>query len=93
MFAFLTAVLAFGIPALATGTKFNPSARRNTESAGIFSQILAQEPMASLIKKEMHKKIGLEPEKCLQKTICEAHRAPKNKKYGLLAVPFQIFYP
>lgn len=37
------------------------------------------------------KKIGLEWQSCMKKTICEAHRNPK--RYGLLAIPFHMFFP
>lgn len=90
---FLTTVLIFALPVLFTGEKLPMDARSNDGIYGIISKILRTDPIASLIKNGMHKKIGLEPEKCLQKTICEAHRAPENKRYGLLALPFQIFYP
>lgn len=91
MFGFLTSVLVFALPVLLTGQKFNPNARSN--EGGILETLLKTEPLATLIKQGFHKDIGLEPEKCLQKTICEAHRQPKNKEYGMMAVPFQMFYP
>ncbi|CAL8091136.1 unnamed protein product [Orchesella dallaii] len=93
MFAMLSAVLIFSIPVLLTGTRFNPNARSMEDGEGILDSILKTEPLARLIKNDYHKKIGLEPEKCLKKTICEAHRSPQNKRYGMLAVPFQMFYP
>lgn len=87
----LTGVLIFALPVLFTGQKFNPEARSNED--GIISRFLQTKPIARLIRNGDLKKIGLEPEKCVQKTICEAHRTPENKKYGMLALPFQIFYP
>ena len=40
---------------------------------------------------DMTNNIGLDTGKCLQKTICEAHKSPK--KYGMMATVFQIFFP
>lgn len=94
MFGFLLSVLIFALPVLLTGQRFNPNARSNQDNDdGIIATILKTEPLAKLLRNDVHKQIGLEPEKCLQKTICEAHRSPKNKEYGMLALPFQIFYP
>lgn len=94
MFGFLLSVLIFALPVLLTGQRFNPNARSNQDNDdGIIATILKTEPLAKLIRNNVHKQIGLEPEKCLQKTICEAHRSPKNKEYGMLALPFQMFYP
>lgn len=92
MFALLTTVLVYALPVLLTGQRFNPNARSN-EDEGIIGNILKSEPLARLLKEGVHKEIGLEPEKCMQKTICQAHRSPRNKEFGMMALPFQMFYP
>lgn len=51
------------------------------------------EQVKRVFDEEFRDQIGLDSTKCMQKTICEAHRSPKNKKYGLLVLPFQMFFP
>jgi len=79
---------------LFTGTTSSTTGRSNDGSQsqdGILDRLMNKDRMVSLMGSETGTKIGVNPTKCLKKTICEAHRNPK--KYGLLAIPFTMFFP
>lgn len=42
---------------------------------------------------DLSNKIGLDPVTCVQRGVCEAHRTPDNKRFGFLAIPFQLIFP
>lgn len=87
-------MLVFAVPVLFTGVRpFNVYGRSNDADAkeDILSHLMKSEHYINFMGAEMKNKIGLNPDKCLQKSICDAHRNPK--KYGLLGVPFLLFFP
>lgn len=95
LFALLVTMLVFTVPVLFTGVRPTVVNGRNAEGGtqGILNHLMSSTPIFNLMGADLQHKIGLDSTKCLQKTICEAHRSPRNKHYGLLALPFQIFFP
>lgn len=96
LFALLTTMLVFAVPVLFTGIRpfdvYGRSMKDNDESQNILNNLLKNsEHTVNLMGADMKNKIGINPEECLQKTICDAHRHPK--KFGLFGLPFQIFFP
>ncbi|CAL8091138.1 unnamed protein product [Orchesella dallaii] len=94
LFALLVVMLVFTVPVLFTGIRpFQLDGRSNQEdtSQNILNNLMNSEHLINLMGADMRNKIGLNPDECLQKSICDAHRHPK--KYGLFALPFQIFFP
>jgi len=84
--------MVFAIPVLFTGTKSSDLAgRSNDKTSGILNHLMTANKAFNFMGADFHNNIGLDSEKCLQKTICEPHRYPD--RYGLLAMPFQMFFP
>ncbi len=95
LFALLTTMLVFAVPVLFTGIRpfdvYGRSMKDNDQSQNILNNLLNSEHTINLMGTDTQNKIGINPEECLQKTICDAHRHPK--KFGLFGLPFQIFFP
>ena len=85
-------VLVFAVPVLFTGER-SPSGwgKRSNDREGILNNLMSTKKVFNFMGADMTNNIGLDTEKCLQKTICEAHKFPK--KFGIMATPFQIFFP
>lgn len=64
---------------------------RSNDRNGILNNLMANNKVFNFMNADLSNKIGLDTRKCLQKTICEAHRTPK--KYGVMATPFEMFFP
>ncbi len=52
---------------------------------------MASNKVFNFMGADLTNNIGLDTDKCLKKTICEAHKFPK--KYGMMGKPFQMFFP
>lgn len=87
LFSLLVTVLVFAVPAL-----FGPPSNlARSESSGILNNLLAPKNAINLMGADLSNQIALDADKCVKKTICEAHRSPQ--RYGLLSLPFRMFFP
>lgn len=97
LFALLTTMMVFAVPVLFTGIRpFDVYGRSMQEDSNqdILDNLIKNSNPSNTINimgTDLQNKIGLNPDECLKKTICDAHKSPK--KYGLFALPFQMFYP
>jgi len=89
VFALFVVALVFAVPVLFT--KPPGSTGRSNDRDGIMNHLMANNKVFNFMGADLSNKIGLDTTKCLQKSICDAHRTPK--KYGMLATPFQMFFP
>lgn len=90
LFSMLVVVLIFAVPILFTGSKPDFLGRSNGQN-GILEHLMSSKKVLNFMGADLTNNIGLDSTKCLQKTICEAHKYPK--KYGMMATPFLIFFP
>lgn len=83
--------LVFAVPILFTEPTGDLHTGRSSDRDGILNHLMANNKVFNFMGADLSNKIGLDTTKCLQKSICEAHRTPK--KYGMIATPFQMFFP
>jgi len=88
VFALFIVALVFAVPILFTKP---PDALGRSSRDGILNHLMNNKNVINFMGADLTNKVGLDTTKCLQKSICEAHRTPK--KYGLLATPFTMFFP
>jgi len=88
-FALFVVVLVFAVPVLFTHPQ--TFSGRSADRNGILNNLMANNKVLNFMGADLSNKVGLDTTTCLQKTICESHRTPK--KYGMLATPFQMFFP
>ncbi|CAG7822156.1 unnamed protein product, partial [Allacma fusca] len=91
LFSLLVVVMVFTVPILFTGTRPQDLTGRSSDKGGILNQLMTSHKAFNFMGADFTNQIGIDTEKCLQKTICEAHRHPD--RYGLLSLPFQMFFP
>lgn len=87
-FVLIATLFVFVVPILFTKP---PETGRSSDRNGILNHLMANNKVFNFMNSDVSNKIGLDTSKCLQKTICEANRNPK--KYGVMATPFQMFFP
>jgi len=102
LYGLLAVILIYAVPVLFTGVRESARKARSVTGFGedendsdnwLISNLMSVDQVQKVFDEEFRDDIGLDRTKCLQKIICEAHRAPKNQEYGLIALPFQMFYP
>ncbi|CAL8091132.1 unnamed protein product [Orchesella dallaii] len=86
-FVLVATLFVFVVPIFFT----KPSEARSNDKNGILNSLMANNKVFNFMNADLSNKIGLDTSKCLQKSICEANRSPK--KYGVMATPFQMFFP
>lgn len=89
VFALFVVALAVAVPIFFT--KPHDATGRSNDREGILNHLMANNKVFNFMGADLSNKIGLDTTKCLQKSICEAHRTPK--RYGMIATPFQMFFP
>lgn len=63
------------------------------ESESLMNRLLEPHPLVDFMGMGGIQKVGLDGKKCLLKTICEANSPHTRNNYGILTLPFRMFYP
>ncbi|ODM97061.1 hypothetical protein Ocin01_09619 [Orchesella cincta] len=77
-FVLVATLFVFVVPIFFT----KPSEGRSNDRNGILNSLMANNKVFNFMNADLSNKIGLDTSKCLQKTICEANRTPRNMSYG-----------
>ncbi|CAL8091134.1 unnamed protein product [Orchesella dallaii] len=91
VFAAIIVIIGFGIPILFNGNI--PGARSLENNKITLNHLMHPGHLMNIVGANFQNQVGIDPMQCLQKTVCEAHRSPQNERYGVLALPFQYFFP
>ena len=87
-------LLVFAVPTLYSGFRNPPDDLRSADGSGsqhILDHLMSAKPILNFMGADLQHKIGLDRTKCMQKTICEAHRSPRE--YGLLGGVVRMLWP
>lgn len=93
LFAVLYSTASFVVPVVFSGIRdptITGRSQGEANSEALLDRLLAPQPLVDFMGTKGLQRVGLDGRKCLLKTICVANR---SNKYGLLGLPFQIFFP
>ncbi|OXA58081.1 uncharacterized protein LOC110846531 [Folsomia candida] len=101
IFAIVVATVFLALPAIFTSVRHPDLAEADrslgsiTDSKHSLKRLMESPTIFNFMTKtsDLSNKIGLDGTSCIQRAVCESHRFPNNKQYGLLAVPFQLLCP